>query len=117
MLVLPGGMPGSKNLDEHQGLKNKLLEAAGKNIWIGAICAAPMVLGHLGLLKNKKATCYPGTEPELLGASFTGKSVETDGNIITGRGAGVSIQFGLKLAEILVGREKAEDVKNKMMVE
>jgi protein deglycase len=117
MLVLPGGMPGSKNLDEHEGLKNKIMEAHQKGKWIAAICAAPMVLGHMGLLKGKKATCYPGNESDMPGAFCTGKSVETDGHFITGKGAGVSIQFGLTLAEILVGKEKAEEVKVKMMVE
>jgi 4-methyl-5(b-hydroxyethyl)-thiazole monophosphate biosynthesis len=117
MLVLPGGMPGSKNLDEHEGLKIKIMEANKNGKWLGAICAAPMVLGHLGLLKGKKATCYPGNEPDLIGASCTGKSVEKDGNIITSKGAGVSIQFGLALAEVLVGKEKANEVKIKMMVE
>jgi len=117
MLVLPGGMPGSKNLDEHEGLKKQLLEANKNGKWLGAICAAPMVLGHLGLLKNKNATCYPGNEPDLIGAKSTGKSVEIDGNIITAKGAGVSIKFGLALAEVLVGKEKANEVKSKMMVE
>lgn len=117
MLVLPGGMPGSKNLDEHQGLKDKIVEAHKSGKWIAAICAAPMVLGHLGLLKGKKATCYPGNEPDLLDATFTGASVEKDGNIITAKSAGVSVKFGLALAEVLVGKEKANEIKVKMMVE
>jgi protein deglycase len=117
MLVLPGGMPGSKNLDEHQGLKDKIVEANKSGKWIAAICAAPMVLGHLGLLKGRKATCYPGNEPDLSGATVTGASVEKDGNIITAKGAGVSVKFGLALAEVLVGKEKADEVKAKMMVE
>lgn len=117
MLVLPGGMPGSKNIDEHEGLKKELIEAHKQGKWLGAICAAPMVFGHLGLLKGKKATCYPGNEPDLIGASCTGNSVERDGNIITAKGAGVSVQFGLALAEVLVGKEKADEIKDKMMVE
>lgn len=117
MLVLPGGMPGSKNLDEHKGLKDKIVEANKSGKWIAAICAAPMVLGHLGLLKGKKATCYPGNEPDLIGATVTGASVEEDGNIITAKGAGVSVKFGLALAEVLVGKEKADEIKVKMMVE
>ncbi len=116
MLVLPGGMPGSKNLDEHQGLKDKIVEANKSGKWIAAICAAPMVLGHLGLLKGKKATCYPGNEPDLVGATVTGAAVEMAGNIITAKGAGVSVQFGLSLAEVLVGKEKADEIKAKMMV-
>ena len=117
MLVLPGGMPGSKNLDGHEGLKEKIMEAHKNGKWLAAICAAPMVLGHLGLLKGKRATCYPGNEPDLIGASCTGKSVEKDGTVITAKGAGVSVQFGLTLAEALIGKEKANEVKMKMMVE
>jgi protein deglycase len=117
MLVLPGGMPGSKHLDEHRGLKDKIMEADENNKWIAAICAAPMVLGHLGLLKGKRATCYPGNEKDLLGATHTGESVEIDRNIITAKGAGVSVKFGLSLVEVLVGKEKADEIKAQMMVE
>jgi protein deglycase len=117
MIVLPGGMPGSKNLDNHQGLKNKILEFSNDGKWVTAICAAPMVLGHLGLLKGKTATCYPGFESELTGAKHTGNAVEIDGKIITGKGAGVAVKFGLALVEALLGKDKANDVKEKMMVE
>jgi 4-methyl-5(b-hydroxyethyl)-thiazole monophosphate biosynthesis len=117
MLVLPGGMPGSKNLDEHKGLKGVIIDAHKKGKWIAAICAAPMVLGHLGLLKGKKATCFPGHEADLIGATFTNAAVEKDGNIITAKGAGVSVKFGLTLVEVLVDKEKADEVKKKMMVE
>lgn len=117
MLVLPGGMPGSKNLDEHRELKAKIQEANKDGKWLAAICAAPMVLGHLGILKGKKATCYPGNEPDLIGATHTGASVEKDGKIITAKGAGVSVKFGLALVEALAGKEKADEIKAKMMVE
>lgn len=117
MLVLPGGMPGSKNLDLHEGLKEKLLQADRNGKWIAAICAAPMVLGHLGLLQGKKATCYPGNEKDLIGATSTGKAVEIDDNFITGKGAGSSIKFSLALVEVLLGKEKAQEIKSKMMVE
>ena len=117
MLVLPGGMPGSKNLDQHEGLKNKLLEADRQGKWLAAICAAPMVFGHLGLLQGRKATCYPGNEKDLVGATATGKAVEIDQNFITAKGAGSSIKFSLTLVEVLLGKEKALDIKSKMMVE
>jgi len=117
MIVLPGGMPGSENLDNHEGLKSKILEASQNGKWITAICAAPLVLGHLGLLNGKKATCYPGYEAELTGARYTGSSVETDGKIITGKGAGVAIKFGLALLEALEGKQKAEEVKKAIMAE
>jgi protein deglycase len=117
MLVLPGGMPGSKNLDEHKGLQSKILEANRNGKWVTAICAAPMVLGHLGILKGKTATCYPGNEPDLIGATCTGKAVEIDGNIITSKGAGTALKFSLALLEALEGKQKADDVKEKMIVE
>lgn len=117
MLVLPGGMPGSKNLDLHEGLKEKLLQADRNGKYIAAICAAPMVLGHLGLLQGRKATCYPGNEKDLIGATSTGKAVEVDENFITAKGAGSSIKFSLTLVEILLGKEKAQEIKSKMMVE
>lgn len=117
MLVLPGGMPGSKNLDEHEGLKANILQANKNGKWLAAICAAPMVFGHLGLLQGKKATCFPGCEPDLVGASYTASAVEVAGNIVTGKGPGVSVKFSLALAEALVGKAKADEVKESMMVE
>jgi 4-methyl-5(b-hydroxyethyl)-thiazole monophosphate biosynthesis len=117
MIVLPGGMPGSKNLDEHKGLQSKILEANKGGKWIAAICAAPMLLGHLGILKGKTVTCYPGNEPDLIGANCTGKAVEKDGNIITSKGAGTSLKFSLTLLEAMEGKQKADEVKEKMMVE
>ena len=93
MLVLPGGMPGSANLKAHGGLREQILNFNDNEKPLGAICAAPMVFGGLGLLNNKKATCYPGFEEELHGAVITGNDVEQAGNIITGKGAGVAIEF------------------------
>jgi len=117
MIMLPGGMPGAKNLDNHAGLKGKILEMNQKGKWVTAICAAPLVLGHLGILKGKKATCYPGFESDLIGANSTGNSVEIDGNIITGKGPGIATKFALTLLEILEGKQKADEVKKAMMVE
>jgi protein deglycase len=114
MIVLPGG-PGTKNLDQHEGLKTKIMEVHKEGKWVTAICAAPMVLGHLGLLKGKKATCYPGVEPDLIGAIPTGNAVEIDGNIITGKGAGVSLTFSFTLLEVLEGKQKANEIKEKMV--
>lgn len=117
MLVLPGGMPGSKNLDLHEGLREKLLQADRNGKFIAAICAAPIVLGHIGLLQGRKATCYPGNEKDLIGATSTGRAVEVDENFITGKGAGSSIKFSLALVEILLGKDKAQEIKSKMIVE
>lgn len=113
MLVLPGG-PGTPKLYAHQGLMQKVKAHAETKGLLGAICAAPMILGRLALLHNKRATCFPGYEADLLGATFTGNACETDGNITTARGAGVSLQFGLALLESLIGKQVATEVKNKM---
>ena len=111
MLILPGGMPGAKNLNEHDGLKNLLAGFAAKGGLVAAICAAPLVLGGLGLLKGRTATCYPGFESYLEGATCTAQPVEIDGTIITGRGPGYAYDFGFALLSILMGEEIAIQVK------
>lgn len=116
MIVLPGGMPGSENLKAHSGLREQILNFNDSNKPLGAICAAPMVLGNLGLLKGKNATCYPGFEDELHGAIITGNNVEAVDNIITGKGAGVAIDFALKIVEVHKGREAAKQLAEKMIV-
>lgn len=115
MIVLPGGMPGAKNLKEHEGLREKILKFNKKDKPIGAICAAPMVLGNLGILKNKNATCFPGFEDELKGANLTGNDVEVDGKIITGKGAGVAIKFALQIVEFFNGKETADKLAERMI--
>ena len=84
--MLPGGMPGAANLNLHEGLRKLLVEQNGKGKRLGAICAAPMVLGSVGVLKEKRATCYPGFEKRLTGAEHTGELCTIDGNITTGKG-------------------------------
>ena len=115
MIVLPGGQPGADNLNKHEGLKNQIIKFNDQKKIIAAICAAPLVLGSAGILKGKRATCYPGTEPKLTGATHTGNNVEIDGNIITGKGPGVALAFSLALAEHLVGKAKAVEVKEAMI--
>jgi len=115
MIVLPGGMPGSANLKAHSGLREQILNFNDANKPLGAICAAPMVLGNLGLLKGKEATCYPGVEDELHGAIITGEDVEIAGNIITGKGAGVAIKFALKIVEMLIDKSFADQLAKKMI--
>ncbi|MFV0592064.1 MAG: DJ-1 family glyoxalase III [Draconibacterium sp.] len=115
MLILPGGMPGAANLKSHSGLREQILNFNDNKKPLAAICAAPMVLGNLGLLKNKKATCYPGFEDELHGAIITGNEVEQAENIITGKGAGVAIEFALKIVEVLKGKELSDELKKKMI--
>lgn len=116
VIVLPGGMPGSNNLNKHVGLRNQILNFNTNGKPLGAICAAPMVLGNLGLLKGKNATCYPGFEDELHGATITGEDVEKAGNIITGKGAGVAIEFALEIVKMLKGKELVNELAKKMIV-
>ena len=110
LLVLPGGMPGTLHLGEHQGLTKLLTETAAQGKRVAAICAAPSVLGGLGLLKGKRAVCYPGFEDKLTGAQVGTEEVVTDGNITTSRGLGTAIPFALELISLLFGQEKAEEI-------
>lgn len=110
LLILPGGMPGTKNLDASREVAEALISADKQGKLIAAICAAPSVLGHLGLLEGKSATCYPGFESELNGAEYLEESVVVDGNIITSRGVGTAIDFGLKLTALLVDDNTSKDL-------
>lgn len=108
MLVLPGGMPGTNYLAAHEGLAELLKNAQKKGIKTAAICAAPSVLGGLGLLQGKHAVCYPGFEEQLEGA-FVGKEpVAVDGTVTTSRGMGTAIPFALSLTAQLKDEETAE---------
>ena len=115
MVVLPGGMPGAKNLNEHDGVKEQV-KIFTESKHIGAICAAPMVLGSLGLLKGKRATCYPGFEPELIEATITNEPVTVDGNIITGKGPAFAIKFSLQLVETLAGKATHDEVSSGLLL-
>ncbi len=117
MLVLPGGMPGTRHLDEHAGLKEVIVSFAEKNKPIAAICAAPSVLGRLGLLDRKKAVCYPGFEDTLKGAVIGEDIVSQEGNFITSKGPGTAIYFALRLVEVLVDKEAAEELREGMIVQ
>jgi 4-methyl-5(b-hydroxyethyl)-thiazole monophosphate biosynthesis len=116
MLVLPGGMPGASNLNMHEGLKNLLLQYAKEGKKLAAICAAPLVLGRLGLLQGKKATAYPGFEIMLKGAKHVNAGVVKDGNIITGKGPGFALNFGLAIVEELMGKTKADEVAKELLI-
>ncbi len=114
MLVLPGGTP---KYNDHEGLKKEVLAFANKGEKVAAICASPMVLGGLGLLNGKNATCYPGFEQYLAGANLqTSEAVVVDGNITTGRGPGLTIDFALKLVELVAGKEKRDAVAAGLLV-
>lgn len=109
-LILPGGMPGSSNLDASDVVKDAIMKQYKAGRIVAAICAAPMVLGGLGILEGRKVTCYPGFEEKLCGAQATGRDVEIDGNVITGRGPGLVMKFALALVEALKGDAAAKEV-------
>lgn len=115
LIFLPGGMPGSLNLNTHQGVKDIVKKQAEQGKYIAAICAAPLVLGGLGLLQNKQATCYPGHESTLIGANVTGEACVVDGNIITGNGPGAAAKLGFTIVSLLKGETVANQWKNGMM--
>ncbi|MDR1633097.1 MAG: DJ-1/PfpI family protein [Dysgonamonadaceae bacterium] len=117
MLVLPGGMPGASNLNVHEGLKKLLLQYAKEEKKLAAICAAPLVLGGLDLLQGKKATAYPGFESTLKGAEYVTAGVVKDGNIITGKGPGYALDFGLAIVAELQGATKAKAVAEGLLLE
>lgn len=116
MLVLPGGMPGTKHLMESGPLKNLLNEAYNSDLYIAAICAAPMVLSEHDLIKGRKITCYPGIEKELKHFVHSEELVVQDGKLITAKGPGAAIAFGLKLTEILKGNKVSEAVKRSLIL-
>lgn len=111
VLFLPGGMPGTKNLASCGPLCDGLVKAHEAGRRLAAICAAPSVLGGLGILNGKKATCYPGYEDALAGAKNTGAGVVTDGNVTTARGLGYALDLGLELVSLLMDEKTARDVK------
>lgn len=116
MIVLPGGMPGTLNLAKHQGLKAQLNTFAKEGKWLAAICAAPSILGSLGLLKGKHVTSYPGYQEQMIGAVYSEESVVRDGKIVTSRGAGTAMEFSLKLVELLKDTQTAAALRNSMIV-
>lgn len=108
MIVLPGGMPGTLNLEKSPVVQGFIDHCAANGLWIGANCAAPSILGHKGLLEGRTVTCFPGYETQLGEANYTGNLIEADGKIITGRGPGASVAFSLRLVECLLGAERAK---------
>lgn len=116
-VILPGGMPGTLNLDASQVVHNALDYAEEHGKLICAICAAPSVLGKKGLLSGREAIAYPGFEKELKGAVISKKHVVRDGNVITAKGAGVAVKFGLEIVAALVGREKSDEISEGIQCE
>lgn len=115
MIVLPGGMPGTKNLEACELLMEQVDAFFAQGKGVAAICAAPSVLGHRGVLKGKKACCYPGFEDHLDGAEVTFNPVEVVGNVITSRGMGCTIDFGLAIVEKYAGTQKAEELSKSII--
>jgi DJ-1 family protein len=116
LLMLPGGMPGSKNLNEHEGVRKAFKEQFEKGKRVAAICAAPLVLASVGLLKGKKATIYPGMESYLgEDAEYTGALVQEDGNVTTGAGPAASFPYGYQLLSYFLPAEKVEEIKKGMI--
>lgn len=117
MIILPGGMPGTLNLEKSSYVQAAIDYCMEHNIFIGAICAAPSILGHKGILSGKKAVCYYGFETQLEGAEIGQGLVECDGNIITARGAGCAVDFGLKLVEKLVSDAESKKQRSAIICE
>lgn len=115
MIILPGGLPGATNLDACAALDKMIMDFAAQGKPMAAICAAPMVYGKRGLLKGKKATCYPGFDKYLDGAEYTGNLVEKVDNFILGKGPAAAAEFGFAILEKLAGREKADEVRKGML--
>ncbi|MBR7071144.1 MAG: DJ-1/PfpI family protein [Clostridia bacterium] len=114
-VILPGGMPGTINLANSTAVKRLLEFAVQNKLLIGAICAAPSVLGQNGMLNGRRAVCYPGFEEKLLGATVCNDAVVQDGNIITAKGAGCAADFGFALLTYLSGNnQQTEDLQKGM---
>lgn len=113
-IVLPGGLPGTTNLEADETVQKFIDYCAGNDKYLCAICAAPSVFGHKGLLCGKEATSYPSFQSHLEGAKLSNKYVARDGKYITARGAGVSLEFGAEIASVFVGKEKASAILESM---
>ena len=118
LIFLPGGMPGTKNLDASETVHKAIDLALEQDAYITAICAAPMILGKRGILVGKKATCYPSFEQYLTGATVSdSETVIVDGKIITAKGMGVSHELGLEIVRILCGSEKADALRKAIIAD
>ena len=113
-VVLPGGMPGTINLEKSEKVIDCVKFCYDNGKIVSAICAAPSILGHLGMLNGRKATCFPGFEAELTGAEHTGKHTETDGKVVTAKGAGCAIEFGHAIVALAESKDVADRVIEEM---
>lgn len=117
LIFLPGGMPGSKNLDESATVHSALDSAIKQDSYIAAICAAPMILGKRGILNGRTAVCYPGFESYLNGATLSSKRVVVDDKIITAMGMGAATELGLKIVELLCSTEKSDALRKAIIAD
>ena len=113
-IILPGGMPGTLNLEADKTVQSTIDFCYENNLLISAICAAPQILGHKDILNGKNATCFPGFENQLKGANFKNEKVVCDGNIITACGAGAAFDFGFKILEYFTDKTTANNMKETM---
>ena len=114
-VILPGGMPGAKNLDADGTVDALLTDAYNRGATLAAICAAPMIPGKRGMLAGRRATCFPGFEKDLIDAHFTGGRVETDGNVITACGMGAATEFALAIVSKMKGERAAKEMQSSIL--
>ena len=117
MVFLPGGMPGTLNLAASAIVTDTLRAALERDCYIAAICAAPSILGDMGLLDGKNAVCYPGFEERLTGATVCYDKVVLDGKLLTARGMGAALDMGLKIVEIFCGKTAADDLRHAVIAD
>lgn len=117
LIVLPGGMPGTLNLDGSATVQSAIRYCVDNSVPVGAICAAPSILGRLGLLEGRNAVCFPGFEEQLLGAKVQNKLCVTDGQFTTACGAGAAIEFGLELVRVLCGEKRSAEMRSAIVAD
>ena len=117
LIFLPGGMPGTLNLAASDTVKNAINTALKNDAYIAAICAAPSILGDMGVLSGKEAICYPGFEDRLVGAKISDKRIVLDGKILTAAGMGVALDMGLLIVEIFCGKEAAIALRHSVIAD
>ena len=115
LLLVPGGLPGAYNINEHAAAREALLKQYESGKKVGAICAGPLVLGSLGILQGKRATCYPGFEDQLTGAEYTHELYTVDGNVITGEGPAATLPYSYAILSWFADAETVDGLKEGMM--
>lgn len=113
-VILPGGLPGVPNMEKSDKLLSAVQYAYDNNKYICAICAAPMMLGHMGITDGLEFTCYPGFESDLKGAKYTANRTTVHNNFITGKGPGCAIDFALQIVTELIGSDTAKKLSETM---